>query len=238
MVGSRRTWNTDEPGLGRPKALPSSAPCMASVIWMVLSGRHMPVSVHWLNTQRLEVFYTVTQPHATSGKSPTLPQCRSFYTPLSSKHPPHPPTHPPFPIPVFISPPVPSPHDYVFLLWSHHAPNRTRPLSQMYVLLDALCVYRGLGVCLCVRVRHGLKHDTIMQHGAWVWIYCLSSVFVCPSVCTDDRACQGPICCPHWVLLVVSPFCPVLKADGTCTRFSSAVNTYWAVHEREMTASS
>lgn len=116
MVGSRRTWNTDEPGLGRPKALPSSAPCMASVIWMVLSGRHMPVSVHWLNTQRLEVLHTVTQPHATSGKSPTLPQCRSFYTPLSSKHPPHPPTHPPFPIPVFISPPVPSPHDYVFLL--------------------------------------------------------------------------------------------------------------------------
>lgn len=88
MVGSRRTWNTDEPGLGRPKALPSSAPCMASVIWMVLSGRHMPVSVHWLNTQRLEVLHTVTRPHATSGKSPTLPQCRSFYTPLSTKPPP------------------------------------------------------------------------------------------------------------------------------------------------------
>lgn len=66
MVGSRRTWNTDEPGLGRPKALPSSAPCRASVIWMVLSGRHMPVNVHRLHTQRLEVLRAVTWPHATA----------------------------------------------------------------------------------------------------------------------------------------------------------------------------
>lgn len=40
MVGSCGTWNMDEPGLGRPKALPSSLPCRASVIWIVLSGRH------------------------------------------------------------------------------------------------------------------------------------------------------------------------------------------------------
>lgn len=46
MVGSCRTWNKDEPGLGRPKALPSSVPCRAAVIWKVLSGRHMSFNVH------------------------------------------------------------------------------------------------------------------------------------------------------------------------------------------------
>lgn len=44
MVGSCRTWNKDEPGLGRPRALPSSLPCRVAVIWMVLSGRHMSMS--------------------------------------------------------------------------------------------------------------------------------------------------------------------------------------------------
>lgn len=46
MVGSCRTWNKDQPGLGRPRALPSSVPCRVAVIWMVLSGRHMSVNVH------------------------------------------------------------------------------------------------------------------------------------------------------------------------------------------------
>lgn len=80
MVGSRRTWNTDEPGLGRPKALPSSAPCRASVIWMVLSGRHMPVNVHWLHTQRLEVLHALTWPHATSINPPASHGDAHLYT--------------------------------------------------------------------------------------------------------------------------------------------------------------
>lgn len=80
MVGSCRTWNTDEPGLGRPKALPSSAPCRASVIWMVLSGRHMPVNVHWLHTQRLEVLHAVTWPHASSTNPPLSYSAAHLYT--------------------------------------------------------------------------------------------------------------------------------------------------------------
>lgn len=88
MVGSRRTWNTDEPGLGRPKALPSSAPCRASVIWMVLSGRHMPVNVHWLHMQRLEVLHTVTWPHATSANPPLSHSAAHLYT--SVRQPPRP----------------------------------------------------------------------------------------------------------------------------------------------------
>lgn len=28
------------------------------------------------------------------------------------------------------------------------------------------------------------------------------SLFVCPSVCSDDCGCQGPICCPQWVFVI------------------------------------
>lgn len=87
MVGSRRTWNTDEPGLGRPKALPSSAPCRASVIWMVLSGRHMPVNVHCLHTQRLEVSHAVTWPHATSTNPPLSHSAAHLYTSVRQSSP-------------------------------------------------------------------------------------------------------------------------------------------------------
>lgn len=89
MVGSSRTWNTDEPGLGRPKALPSSAPRRTSVIWMVLSGRHMPVNVH-LHTQRLQVSHPVTWTHATT-TNPLL-SSSATYIHLCPPRPPPPPS--------------------------------------------------------------------------------------------------------------------------------------------------
>lgn len=147
MVRSYGTWNTDELGLGRPKALPSSVPCRVSVIWMVLSGRHMLVNVHWLH-KRLEVLRTVSRPHATSTNPLLSHGAAHLYTSCS------PPSRPTFSILVFICTPVRSPN--VFLLWSHHVWKRTRPLRQMYVLPELLCVYRGLNVCLYVRVWLGL----------------------------------------------------------------------------------
>lgn len=151
MVGSRGTWNRDEPGLGRPKALPSSMPCRASVIWMVLSRRHMPVNVHrhWLATNRgLRDNMATRHLH----KSPALPPCHTS---------------------IHLCPPItplltldcqslslspflfPSSHDNVFSLWSRHASNRTRPLTS-YMILDVLGVYRSLNVCLNAHVRLGL----------------------------------------------------------------------------------
>lgn len=87
MVGSRRTWNTDELGLGRPKALPSSAPCRAPVIWMVLSGRHMPVNVRWLHAQRLEVSRAAMWSHATSANPSLSHSAAHLYTSVRQHHP-------------------------------------------------------------------------------------------------------------------------------------------------------
>lgn len=156
MVGSRRTWNTDEPGLGRPKALPSSVPCRVSVIWMVLSGRHMPVNVHWLHTQQLKVLHTLTWPHATSTNPPTLPPCRSstHLCPPSS-----PPSLPSISNLVFISHPVLSPHDCVLTVIS----SRFVPLGHLARCMCywMCCVFRRVWLFPCVFVS-GLALHKIM----------------------------------------------------------------------------
>lgn len=87
MVGSCGTWNTDEPGLGRPKALPSSVPCRASVIWMVLSGWHMPVNVQRPHTQRLAVSYAAAWPRAISTNPPLSHSAADLCASPSAEHP-------------------------------------------------------------------------------------------------------------------------------------------------------
>lgn len=166
MVGSRRTWNTDEPGLGRPKALPSSAPCRASVIWMVLSGRRMPVNVHWLHRQRLEVLHAVTWPHATSTNPPLSHSAAHLHTSVRQA--------PPLPALHFqslsLSPLLFPLHmttcSYCDLITSHTA------LGQMYVLLDVLCVYRVSDVD--VRVRLVTRR---------MGVNLLSELSLCASIC-------------------------------------------------------
>lgn len=69
------------------------------------------------------------------------------------------------------------------------------------------------------------------------WVFFFYALTLCFCLCAEMIVhVKGP-CRPHWVF-IVSSFCPVLKAGHACTSFSSPVNTYWAVHEREMTASS
>lgn len=82
MVGSSRTWNTDEPGLGRPKALPSSAPCRASVIcgWRSVGDTCLSVS-----TCASGDSHGATRTHATSA-NPPLPPRRRLSTHLCPPH--------------------------------------------------------------------------------------------------------------------------------------------------------
>ncbi|CAB1429103.1 unnamed protein product [Pleuronectes platessa] len=63
--------------------------------------------------------------HTPPPQIPPAPTEPLIYTPVSAKHPP---PRPLFPIPVFISPPVPSPHDYVLLLgFLSVCPRRAQP---------------------------------------------------------------------------------------------------------------
>lgn len=99
MVGSCRTWNKDEPGLGRTKALPSSVPCRVAVILKVLSGRRVSVNVHLYTS-----YCTQWHGHAPPSQihhTPTVQACA--YTPLIA---------PPHPTPTPLLPP-PQPPSYV-----------------------------------------------------------------------------------------------------------------------------
>lgn len=99
MVGSCRTWNKDEPGLGRTKALPSSVPCRVAVIWKVLSGRRVSVNVHLYTS-----YCTQWHGHAPPSQihhTPTVQACA--YTPLITT---------PHPTPTPLLPP-PQPPSYV-----------------------------------------------------------------------------------------------------------------------------
>lgn len=186
---------------------------------MVLSGRHMPVDVH-LHTQRLEVLRVVSWTHATS-TNPLLSHSATYpYTSVCQVFPPRIP-HPTFLISVFLSLPLAS---QLYVCICYFITSWSSRFNHWHTACAARCVCTS---ALC----------KIMKYDAWIWIYCLASFFVCPSACFDNHACQVLIHCPHWVLLF-SPFGFVLMAAHTYSRYSFEVNTYWAVHEREMTATS
>lgn len=168
MVGSSRTWNTDEPGLGRPKALPSSAPRRTSVIWMVLSGRHMPVNVH-LHTQRLKVSHPVTWTHATT-TNPLL-SSSATYIHLRPPSPPHPTLR--FQSLSFRSHPLPSPSDCVFSLWSH----------QMSRCVCCWMCFVFTGVCMfaCVALSGSVIHKK--NEARYMNVNLLSDLSLCLFIC-------------------------------------------------------
>lgn len=190
MVGSCRTWNKDEPGLGRTKALPSSVPCRVAVIWKVLSGRRVSVNVHLYTS-----YCTQWHGHAPPSQihhTPTVQACA--YTPLINQ----PLTRPPphyyhhhnhhlmFPGSVFLFNPLLS----------------SGPLWKLDMLLNVLCVSRWSDSCSCYASMR-----------VWMWIYCLP-LSLWMSICVIWWPCMWSthiqVLHMHQWLLLISAFCSVL----------------------------
>lgn len=147
MVGSSRTWNTDEPGLGRPKALPSSAPCRASVIcgWRSVGDTCLSVS-----TCASGDSHGATRTHATSANPPLPLTAPLIHTPLSA-------AHPCLAIRVFISPPLLPVSARLRVRRRHLIGSQTRTQSRTHVPAD---VFRRVctGVWdVCLRVCVGRR---------------------------------------------------------------------------------
>lgn len=217
MVGSCRTWNKDEPGLGRTKALPSSVPCRVAVIWKVLSGRCESVNVHLYTSYCTQWHGHV--PPSQIHHTPTVQACA--YTPLIRplSPDPHPITTTTTTILCFLALSFSS---TLFFLQGHF---------ESWICCWMCCAFTGgqifapaMQACVC-----GCE-----------FIVC-PSVFGCPSVWYDDHACEVPT---YRYFTCISDSCSSLLsvlssslAIHTYSGFSFEVNRYRAVHEKKMAAS-
>lgn len=182
MVGSCRTWNKDEPGLGRPKALPSSVPCRVAVIWKVLSGRRMSVNVHLYTS-----YCTQWHGHA--------PPSQIHHTPTVQLVHIHPWWH-------HLTPPHPHPMTTTTSSILFNPLLSPGPLWKLDMLLNVLCVYRWSDSCSCYISMHAWM---------WIYCLPLSlctSICVIWWPCMWSTHIQ--VLHMHQWLLLFSAFCPVL----------------------------